>query len=115
MGLENRRQHRIGVALEVRIRGNNRDGLPFQETTHSHDVSSGGCSVETTHELRAGSELEIEIYRHVPGPRGTAPFLTKGVVIRIGHAEPGRFTIAVRFTGPQFPTFRSETTSTIGS
>jgi len=106
---ETRRQHRIGVALDVRIRGKDRHGQPIDEMTHSDDVSRGGCSFHTTHEVAVGSELEIEIFRHVPG---SAPFATKGMVLRVTPAEPGQFSVGVRFTGPQFPTYSSEITST---
>jgi hypothetical protein len=105
---ESRRQHRIGVALDVRIRGKDRHGQPFEEMTHSDDVSRGGCSFHTTHELAVGAEVEIEIFRHVPG---SAPFATKGMVLRVTAAEPRQFSVGVRFTGPQFPTYSSEITS----
>lgn len=110
MGIENRRQHRIGVALEVRVRGSDRYGLPFEELTHSDNVSRGGCSFLTTYELEVGSELEIEILRRVPGPRGHVPFLTKGLVMRAAPADPEHSLLGVRFTGPQFPTYSSEST-----
>jgi hypothetical protein len=57
-----------------------------------------------------GSELEIEIYRRVPGPRGEAPFLTKGVVARIIPLELDQYSIGIQFTGPHFPTYSSEST-----
>ena len=103
-----RRQHRIGVALDVRIRGKDRHGQPFEEMTHSDDVSRGGCSFHTTRDLAVGGQLDIEIFRHVPG---SAPFATKGMVLRVAGAEPHQFAVGVRFTGPQFPTYSSEITS----
>ena len=39
--VEKRRQHRIGVALEIHIAGRDRHGTAFKETTHSNDVSRG--------------------------------------------------------------------------
>ena len=104
---QSRRQHRIGVALDVRIRGKDRHGQPFEEMTHSDDVSRGGCSFHTTHELGVGTELEIEIFRHIVG---SLPFLTRGMVLRVAAAEGRQFSVGVRFTGPQFPTYTSEST-----
>lgn len=111
MGFENRRHNRIDVALEVRVRGMDRYGLPFQETTSSANVSRSGCSFQTSQELELGTELEVEIYRRVPGPRGTAPFFTKGVVMRAIPEAPDQYLIGIQFTGPQFSTFSSESTT----
>ena len=111
MGLENRRQSRIAVALEVRIRGTDLYGLSFEETTSSDNVSRGGCSVETSYELEVGSELELEIMRRVPGRGGVSPFLTQGVVQRVAKAEDDRQIVGIQFTGPQFPTYSSESSA----
>jgi len=109
VGEEQRRQHRIGVALEVIITGANRHGIAFEETTHSNDVSRGGCSFYTAHEISVGAELDIEIIRHLTGSQSS--FLTRGLVLRAVEEAPDRMLIAVRFIGPQFPTYSSETTS----
>ena len=101
-----RRQHRIGVALELRIRGRSSAGKLFEETTQSHDVSRGGCSFLTAHELAVGAEIEIEIFRHYG-----LPFATRGQVLRATQSELDRYSVGVRFTGPQFPTYSSEITN----
>ena len=111
MGTESRKQHRIAVALEVRVRGKDRYGFPFEEATASHDVSRGGCSIQISHEVDAGSELEIEILRRTVGRRGLIPFLTTGVVVRTIQGEPDQYTLAIQFTGPQFPAFSREDTT----
>ena len=108
MAIEGRREHRIGVALEVSIRGTNRHGLPFEEATHSNDVSRGGCSFYTAHEIAVGAELEIEIIRHITGSQNS--FHTRGLVLRTMQEAPQRLVVAVRFIGPQFPTYSSEST-----
>ena len=95
----------------MRVRGIGRDGLPFEEATSSEDVSRGGCSFHTSHELDVGSELELEILRRAAGHRASIPFLTTGVVRRRINVEPDQFVLAVEFIGPQFPTFVSETTA----
>ena len=115
MGLDDRRQHRIAVALEVRIRGTDRAGLPFEETTFSDNISRGGCSVEVPRELDLGAELEIEILRRIPGRREPSPFLTQGVVVRSVPAGEDQYTIGIHFTGPHFPTYASEDTAPGGT
>ena len=113
MGAEHRRQHRLAVALAVRIRGVDRAGLPFEETGLSDDISRAGCSLEVSRELDLGAELDIEILRHLPGRRGLISFLTRGVVLRAVPAGPtgnDRYLIGVQFTGPHFPTYASEDT-----
>ena len=108
MGEEPHRQHRIAVALEVRIRGVDRAGLPFEETIHSDNISRGGCSLEVSRELDLGAELDIEILRHLPGRGGLVSFLTRGVVLRSVPAGEDRYLIGIQFTGPHFPTYASE-------
>jgi len=106
---QQRRQHRIGVALEVWIRGANRHGIAFEEVTHSDDVSRSGCSFHTTHEVALGAEIEIEIIRHITG--SSSSFRTRGRVLRVTPEAPERFFVGVRFIGAQFPTYSSESTS----
>ncbi len=108
MDNEQRRQHRIGVSLEVRIRGKNVGGTEFTESTQSTDVSRGGCSFPCTHDVPVGSEMDIEIYRRNTGSFGQAPFLTRGQVMRQYTTDDGAKMIGIRFIGPQFPTYSSE-------
>ena len=115
MGVEHRRQHRLAVALEVKIRGTDRAGISFEESVFSHDISRGGCSLEISRELEVGAELEVEILRHLPGPAGAIPFETQGVVLRSvpaagpdGASGDEVYTVAMQFTGPHFPTYASE-------
>ncbi len=109
MGEEHRRQRRISVGLEVRVRGKDREGLAFEEATVSDDVSRGGCSFHVSREVELGSELEIEILRRALARRELPPFLTTGVVVRSSKADLDQYLVAVQFTGPQFPTFSRET------
>jgi PilZ domain-containing protein len=106
---EVRRQHRIGVALELHIRGAGRDGIAFAETTHSNDVSRGGCSFPLTREVAFNSVLEIEIVRHSTGSQSS--FLTTATVLRVIPVPPEGWTVGVRFIGPQFPTYSRENTA----
>ena len=108
MGQESRRQHRIAVALEVRVRGEDPNGVPFEESTHSSDVSRGGCSFETERAIPEGASLEIEILRRPLGRREQPPFITTASVVRSSASNEGRHVVGVQFTGPQFPTFSGE-------
>ena len=95
----------------MRVRGVGRDGLPFEEATSSDDVSRGGCSFHTAHDLEVGSELELEILRRNGAGRAPTPFLTTGVVRRLIKVPPDQCILAIEFIGPQFPTFVSESTA----
>ena len=98
------------MALEIVIRGNDRLGIPFEEATESDDVSRGGCSFHSVHEVENGTELDLEILRRYSLYRPPAPFLTTGVAVRVTPLDAERFEIGVRFTGPQFPSYSSEST-----
>jgi len=111
MGDDHRWQRRVGVALEMYVRGMDRHGMLFEEATSSGDVSRGGCSFHTSHELDIGSELELEILRPAAGRRPPTPFLTKGVVVRAVKAEGDQYNIGVQFSGPRFPTYTSESST----
>ena len=111
MGEQARRQRRIGVALEVQIKGVDRFGLPFAVTTVSDNVSRGGCSFQLSHEVVIGVELEVEIHRNPVGRRVATPFLTTGEVMRMDNSGEDQYIVGVRFTGPQFPTYSGEDTS----
>ena len=101
----------MGVALEMRVRGMGRDGLPFDEATLSSDVSRGGCSFELTQEVELDAQLELEITRRTAARRSPPPpFFTTGAVLRAIKLEPAGWRICVQFTGPQFPTYASENT-----
>ena len=71
MGEDQRRQHRIGVALDIGISGTNRHGIAFEEMTQSNDVSRGGCSFYSAHEIAVGAELDVEIIRNITGSQST--------------------------------------------
>jgi hypothetical protein len=110
VGQEQRRHHRLGVALEMKVRGKDRMGIPFEEMTESDDVSRGGCAFHCSHEMETGAELELEFLRRFAAHMQPAPFLTRGEVIRMVALEAERFEVSIRFTGPHFPSYSSEAT-----
>ncbi len=108
MGIDQRRQSRLNVSMNAMIKGVDRFGAPFDESTASENISRGGFAFRTVRELAEGAELDIAIPRPPIGRREQAPFFTTGKIIRISR-EGEEFVIAVQFTGPQFRTFVSET------
>ncbi len=107
MGIENRRQSRLNVSLNALVKGVDRFGQPFDESTSSENISQGGLMLMTKRELAAGADLDITIPRPPIGRREQAPFFTTGKVIR-SIPEGEEFRVAVQFTGPQFRTFVKE-------
>lgn len=89
------------------VRGKDRHGQPFDETTNSDNISQGGLAFLTRRELAEGAELDITILRPPMGRREQAPFFTTGKVVRI-FTEPDGYRVAVQFTGPHFRTFVKE-------
>ena len=98
MGVEHRKQSRLGVSMQVLIKGTDRLGSPFDEASSSENISRGGLAFLTKRELEPGAELDIVIPRPPNGPREQAPFFTTGKIIRI-LPEGDEFRIAVEFTG----------------
>lgn len=110
-GRDRRRQRRISVALPITIRGVNANGVPFEEIIECYDVSRGGASFPSLQPLEMGAELEVTIPRRVPGREETPDFVTTGEVVRIIDNKDGSHQIGVKFIGPQFPTYISESSA----
>ncbi len=111
MGVEHRRQSRLNVSMNAMIKGKDRFGQAFDETTASENISRGGLAFRTRRELEEGAELDIVIPRPPIGPREQPPFFTTGKVVRARLDVAGHdYVVAVQFTGPQFRTFMRETT-----
>lgn len=110
-GAERRKQRRIQVTLPITVRGVDANGVPFEEIIQCYDVSRGGASFPSLHRLEMGAELEITIPRRLPGREAVTEFVTAGSVMRIIRNKDGSTQIGVRFIGPHFPTYVSETTS----
>ncbi len=107
MGIDQRRQSRLQVSMNAMIKGLDRFGAPFDETTASENISRGGLAFRTVREMAEGAELEIAIPRPPIGRREQAPFFTTGKIVRISR-DGEEFLIAVQFTGPQFRTYVAE-------
>ena len=103
---EKRISKRLVVTLPLLVRGADRHGVKFEDTTESYNVSRNGASFLTRRELAEGEELDLIIPGR--GPGGHRDFETKGKVRRIIERGNRHWEIGVEFTGPRFRTFMSE-------
>jgi PilZ domain len=99
--VERRREKRVQVRLPVEIRGTDRSGARFDETTTSENLCRGGVAFTLSRELDLGAMLDISI----PLPRGSQQgdndFATRGEVRHVYVAGSNRI-FGVAFTGPRF-------------
>ncbi len=111
--LERRNERRIAVRLPIRVRGTDRDGVPFEEQTESENVCRSGTAFATTHELDPGAELEITIPLPKQGRETETDFATRGRVVHVAPGKEKRIRIVgVEFIGPRFHrVFVSESTA----
>ena len=103
MGIEKRRHPRLQIATEVRVRGKDKSGQPFEESTLSDDISSSGCSLFLSCDLAAGSELELEFLHHVPGKQEPLLLPLRGTVVRATPVNAVQYTLGIQFLDGQFP------------
>ena len=103
---ERRSSRRVKVTLPLNVRGTDSNGVEFDDSTDSYNLSRGGASFSTRRPLETGQTLDLSI----PRPGETSPFETRGKVSRIIETGQHRWEVAVKFTGPRFQTYQSETT-----
>jgi len=107
--VERRREKRVQVHLPVEIRGTDRSGARFDETTTSENLCRGGVAFTLSRELDLGAMLDISIPLPRGGQKGENDFATRGEVRHIYTAGSSR-VFGVAFTGPRFQRmFVSET------
>jgi len=100
-GIERRREKRVQVRLPVEIRGTDRSGARFDETTTSENLCRGGVAFTLSRELDLGAMLDISIPLPRGGPEGEKDFATRGEVRHVHLAGSSR-VFGVAFTGPRF-------------
>jgi len=108
-----RLQRRISVGLAMTVRGKETDGVPFEDSVHSGNVSRTGASFATRRQLEVGAEVELTIPRR-PGERGEdADFVSRARVVRVvAGSEEGERVVGVQFLDRRFHrVFVSESTS----
>ena len=103
---EKRISKRLIVALPMLVRGADRHGLKFEDTTESYNLSRNGTSYLTTREMVEGEEVDLIIPGR--GPAGMSDFETHGKVRRIIERGNRHWEIGIEFTGPRFRTYMSE-------
>lgn len=105
---EKRTSKRITVALPLLVRGEDKNGVAFEDTTSSYNVSREGASFFTTRELQMDQVVEVIIPRRPMG-RQTTDFETKGKVVRIIPKGDGQWEVGLHFIGPRLRTYVPET------
>jgi PilZ domain len=99
--VERRREKRVQVHLPVEIRGTDRSGSRFDETTTSENLCRGGVAFTLSRELELGAMLDISIPLPRGGQQGETDFATRGEVRHVYMAGSSR-VFGVAFTGPRF-------------
>jgi hypothetical protein len=99
-----RSERRIAVRLPVQVRGRDRRGLAFEETTSSQNLCRGGAAFTIHCEVDPGAELQILIPASwQTGRPSKTNFSTQGEVVHVTPVEGGsERLVGVRFTGPRF-------------
>jgi len=106
-----RAERRISVRLPITVRGRDRRGFPFEETTSCENLCRSGAAFRSRFDLLPGADLEIHIPVAQRASRRTEPdFSTSGRVVHVsGESAGGGRLVGVHFTGPRFHRlFRSE-------
>ena len=99
--VERRREKRVQVRLPVAIRGTDRSGAHFNETTTSENLCRGGVAFMLTRELDLGAMLDISIPLPRGAQKGENDFATRGQVRHVSGDGNCR-VFGVAFTGPRF-------------
>ena len=105
-------ERRIAVRLPMKVRGRDRRGFPFEESTASENLCRSGAAFLTRFDVDPNAELEIIIpFSTVPNRRGEADFETHGRIVHVAdRGNSGERLVGVQFVGPRFQRmFRPET------
>jgi len=105
-------QKRVAVGLAMQVSGKEMDGMPFDDTVYSGNVSRTGASFLTHRRLEVGMEVDVLIPRR-PGDPVDADFASRAQVVR---AQPGtderEILVGVQFLDRRFHrVYVSESTS----
>ena len=105
-------QKRVAVGLEMRVSGKEANGLPFDDTVHSGNVSRTGASFLTLRDLQMGMQVDVLIPRR-PGDREESDFTSRAQIVRVqAGTEEREILVGVQFLDRHFHrVFVSETTS----
>ena len=108
-GCERRAQRRLKIAIPIRVRGVDAQGMEFEESTETVDVSRRGLSFLTERELEPFATVAVIIPGRGsrPGERPTDFFSTATVVHILKKAES--FRVSLRLIGATLTTYSAET------
>jgi len=99
-----RSERRISVHLPITVRGRDRRGFRFEETTSCENLCRSGAAFRSRFDVLPGTDLEI----HIPvvqrvSRRAETDFSTCGRVVHVSdESEGGDRLVGVHFTGPRF-------------
>jgi hypothetical protein len=100
---KHRADRRINVHLPMWVRGRDRAGVQFEESTSSENLCQSGAAFATRYELDLGADLEITIPMAKQGAATESNFATQGRVVHVvPHEGKHTRTVGVQFTGPRF-------------
>ena len=96
------RPRRIEVGLAMQVSGKEANGLPFDDTVHSGNVSRTGASFLTRRRLEIGMEVDVLIPRR-PGDPKDAEFDSRAKVVRVQPgSEEGEILVGLQFLDRKF-------------
>jgi PilZ domain len=93
------------------VRGRDRGGFLFEESTSSENVCRSGAAFRIRYDVTPGSDLEINIpFAQYTSRRSKTDFATQGRVVHVsGETNGDGRLVGVQFIGPRFNrVFRSE-------
>src|SRR5260370_41569461 len=94
-----RADRRINVHLPMWVRGRDRAGVQFEETTSSENLCRSGAAFATRYELDLGADLQITIPMAKQGAATESDFATQERVVHVGSHEGMHTRLAcVQFT-----------------
>ena len=104
------RPNRLQVSMQVYVRGVDSNGVPFDISVDSKNVSRGGLQFTSEVGIAMDAPLDIVVERPPVGRREVPPLFTTGKVVRAVPAKEGAgFDVSVEFTGPKLRMFSGET------
>lgn len=99
-----RAERRISVHLPMTVRGRDRGGAVFEESTSSENLCRSGAAFRIRRDLLPGTDVEIRIpISQQVARRAEADFTTQGRIVYVGKdARDGDRLVGVQFVGPRF-------------
>ena len=99
-----RAERRINVHLPMTVRGRERGGAMFEESTSSENLCRSGAAFRIRRDVMPGTDVEIRIsISQQVARRPEADFTTQGRIVYVGNqVSDGDRLVGVQFVGPRF-------------